>query len=110
MKMNTQTKEIGPEPALKEMSTDALERKIAQEADFAQNACNLSGVVRSFARVTEILWELSRRQSPQSGNMEDVNRHPVSVYFASKIASLTGCEDFETFSIAFDWIENKKGG
>lgn len=63
-----------------------------------QDACNLSGVVRSFAKITEVLWEEAR--SLKLGT-KFVNEHPISVLFASKIASLTGCEQPMLFSQAY---------
>jgi hypothetical protein len=77
---------------------------LAQAAQLAidiQDACNLSGVVRSFAEVTETLWADSRANNRGTSG---VNHHPVSVLFASKIGDLTGvgCGDLDTFNTAYD--------
>lgn len=71
----------------------------AQRALQVQDACNLSGVVRSFSLITEILWTEARAQ----GHGTDwVNRHPIAVMFSSKIASLCGSEDLSALSKAMD--------
>ena len=62
-------------------------KEAAEMAISVQNACNLSGVVRSFAKITEVLWEEANKQGKGT---DWVNRHPVSVLFSSKINSLTG--------------------
>ena len=38
-------------------------------------------------------------------NTDDRNRHPISVLFSSKIASLTGSEDFQNFSRAYGEVK-----
>jgi hypothetical protein len=63
------------------------EQQLINEAIQVQNACNLSGVVRSFALITERLWTLSRENNVGT---EWVNTHRVSRLFASKIQSLAG--------------------
>lgn len=64
-----------------------------------QNACNLSGVVFSFARHMQTLCDMGL-------DTDAKNRHPVSVLFSSKIASLTGSEPMEGFSLAHDAANN----
>ena len=67
-----------------------------REAIDVQGACNLSGVVRSFARATEVLeafgratdvlWDVARHY----GHATDwVNRHPVCRLFAEQVVWLT---------------------
>jgi hypothetical protein len=74
-------------------------QQLAQLALDVQDACNLSGVVRSFAQVTEDLWVEARRQ----GFATDwVNQHPVSKLFADKIADLARVRDFVEYSRAHD--------
>ena len=60
---------------------------IYAEALAVQDACNLSGVVHSFARVFEII-----RAEPGNHGTDYVNKHPVCVLFADKIAHLTGTQ------------------
>lgn len=64
-------------------------QQAAQAALDVQTACNLSGVVRSFARITETLWAEARNRSQGT---EWVNKHPIAQLFAVQIAHLaTGC-------------------
>lgn len=62
-------------------------QKAAQEALQCQNACNLSGVVHSMSR-----WMTEIRQEQPMGT-DDLNRHPVVVLFADKIAQLAGVQN-----------------
>ena len=60
------------------------------EAYQVQDACNLSGVVHSFSNAITDL---------RANGIKDtaaINSHPVSVMYASKIASLTRQRDFKT--------------
>lgn len=67
------------------MSEDKrTEQELIVEAWQVQDACNLSGVVLSFARAMERLCQLV----PSSTG--DRNTHIVSKLYASKIQSLTG--------------------
>ena len=52
----------------------------------AQDACNLSGIVHSFAN---ILTDLQVEAAEQGEGTEWVNNHPISILFADKIADLT---------------------
>lgn len=60
-----------------------------------QDACNLSGVLHSFLRNVQELRDMDL-------SSEDINRHPVSVLFSSKVASLTGSESATTFHKAYE--------
>jgi hypothetical protein len=63
-----------------------------------QDACNLSAVVKSFAKVTEDLWILAR----DKGEGTDwVNNHPVSCLFAHKIADLSNCTNQSNMEYAW---------
>ena len=70
------------------------EAELAREALQVQDACNLSGVVRTFARVTADLWVIANSKNEGT---EWVNRHPVSRAFADKIISMSGDLDFDTY-------------
>lgn len=74
--------------------TERTEQELLKEAIFVQDACNLSGVAHSFSRAMSEL----RRLHPNEGT-DFFNRHPVAVLYASKIASLTCCDD--NFSEAY---------
>jgi hypothetical protein len=64
-----------------------------------QDACNLTGVLYSWARVGPVLWAEANRLGKGT---DWVNSHPVNILFASKLASLTHCESASTFSTAWD--------
>jgi hypothetical protein len=59
---------------------------LAAEALAAQDACNLSGVVHSFAEVLDDLW-LHAQAAGQGTDW--VNRHPITRAFVGKLASLS---------------------
>lgn len=64
--------------------------KALEDALVVQNACNLSGVVFSWARHMQAVCDAAN----QYGKGTDwKNHHPVNVLFASKVASLTGSEE-----------------
>jgi hypothetical protein len=65
-------------------------KALAREALDVQDACNLSGVVRTFARVVGDLWSLA---NAAGGGTEWVNRHPVSKVWVDKLASLAGVQN-----------------
>ena len=63
--------------------------KLAKEALAVQDACNLSGVVHSFAQAMTKLGEVARAEGKGT---EWKNTHPVAVLFADKVAHLTGTQ------------------
>jgi len=65
------------------------------EAYKVQDACNLSGVVKSWARCLDTVWEKHRETGTSA-----VNSDPVCILFASKVAQLTNCEDAPTLAEA----------
>lgn len=75
-------------------------QKVAADALQVQDAVNLSGVVRSFAQATEVLWAEAREQGKGT---EFVNHHPVSRLFAEAIACLAGggSGDFASYHAAY---------
>lgn len=73
-------------PAMLEAYKDAL---------FCQDACNLSGVLYSFSRHMKTLCD-------EIPDTKSRNTHPVAKLFASKIASLTACD--EMFEMNYDHI------
>ena len=75
-------------------------RNIYQDALDVQNACNLSGVLKSWASHVDAIWT-EVRANPQSGT-DAFNHHPVNVLFASKVASLTGSESTNGFHEAYE--------
>lgn len=77
-------------------------QELAKEVIAVQDACNLSGVVHGFSRAMTDLW--NNLQSTGAGTAE-INRHPISIMWSSKIESLTQSQDFNTFSDAYDWCK-----
>jgi hypothetical protein len=73
-------------------------RRIYADALLVQDACNLSGVVRSWAEYMETIWAEARAKGLGT---DYVNTHPVNVLFASKVASLTRCESPLVYSDAY---------
>lgn len=80
------------------------EKELAQLALDVQDACNLSGVVGSFARVTQDLWEIARANNKGT---EWVNQHYVSVLFADKIADLTRRDFANAYAACMAKVEGK---
>ena len=75
-----------------------LLRKLASDAIAVQDACNLSGVVFSFAKAMQSLCDMGLDTAQR-------NEHPIAILFSSKIASLTGSEHSLVFSKAYDWAK-----
>lgn len=68
----------------------------------AQSACNLSGIVRALAEVTDRLWAEARAMGKGT---EHVNRHPISRLYAEHIAYLSGAgtpSNAESYAAAYD--------
>jgi hypothetical protein len=64
-----------------------------------QDACNLSGVLRT--------WGTDVRDAVNAActlGTDQRNHHPVHVLFANKLADLTGqsCGDVESYGVAYD--------
>jgi hypothetical protein len=63
-----------------------------------QDACNLSGVLTTWAKIMEkINYEARERNEATDWR----NSHPINVLFASKVASLTNSEITAKFSEAY---------
>jgi hypothetical protein len=75
-------------------------REAAQEALTAQDAVNLSGVLRSFAEiVSEVIWPEARRLGLGTSF---VNEHPICTLFLVKLSDLNGGE--AEYSRAYDAV------
>src|SRR5258708_33039861 len=83
---------------------ETLTRRDYQDALDVQDACNLSGVVFAFARVMQKICNESN--APNRGR-DWKNTHPIAVLYASKIASLTGCEMDMRYSNAYNRIQQE---
>jgi hypothetical protein len=81
---------------------------IYRHAMDAQSACNLSGVVKQFARDLDDIWAEVRAAG---GGTDQVNRHPVSRLYAEQIAFLSGSGmgDSETYHAAYTAVCEKLG-
>lgn len=86
-------------PTWKEMAEAALQ---------VQDACNLSGVVKSFATVvSQVRYRLEHEGN---GGTDAINNHPVCVMWSSKIGSLTSSESTRAFREAYEWACERKAG
>ena len=82
------------------MSDERLSAKDYQDAVYAQDACNLSGIVHTFSRVMTKIWAEARATG--NDNTDWVNMHPIAVLYASKVGSLANSEDMRSYSDAYD--------
>lgn len=80
------------------MTTKFDEKKWANDAILVQDACNLSGVAISFARMLREMCDADMDTTKR-------NTHPLSILFSSKIASLTGSESMLQFSKAYEYAK-----
>lgn len=81
-----------------------LTKRDYQNAIDVQYACNLCGVVQSFAKVMcKILHD--------TGSTDAANKHPIAILYADKIASLTGTQGaaFDAFQAAYGACVSKGG-
>jgi hypothetical protein len=78
-------------------------KELAEQALAVQDACNLSGVVISFATIIKEVR--ARLEEEKQGGTDNVNTHPVCVLFADKIAHLTGTQSLgnDVVSAAYTW-------
>ncbi len=83
-------------------------RDTLQQVWFAMDACNLSGVVHSWAAWVSLLWQEAQRL----GRGTDwVNQHPVNVILADKLRQLARSSagtDRETW--AYEWTAGRVAG
>jgi hypothetical protein len=70
-------------------------KELAQEALDVQNACNLSGVAQSFARVLVVL-------GPLTNGTEARNAHPIVRVYLDKMVSLAGASTSADWNAVFD--------
>jgi hypothetical protein len=83
--------------------------QLAQDALNVQDACNLSGVVHGFSRAITDLRALIPKAST-----DEINKHPICLLWADKIAHLTGTQvhatDSLAFSRAYQWVDAASRG
>lgn len=81
-------------------------KELAQRAIDVQTACNLSGVVISFADDIRVLRQ--HLQAEGNCSTDTVNMHPMCVLYATQIAYLAGtsgigCERADEWNKAYNW-------
>lgn len=77
-------------------------QELAQQSLDCQDACNLSGVVISFAKGMDVLWAEAREHGHGTGW---INRHPIVTLFIDKLASLNGSQgDSSVVFSAYDKV------
>jgi len=74
--------------------------QIAQSALDAANACNLQGVVNTFAKDLARLREIARIEGWSSTLA--INTHPISVLYSQAIGNMTGSESASAYAEAYD--------
>jgi len=80
-----------------------LEPKDYADAIQVQDACNLSGVVHKFSRIMTKIWEEARKDENKGYGTEWVNKHPIAVMYAEKIAHLTTGQTLPGTAINAAW-------
>jgi len=81
------------------MTDEQLTPHDYQSALDAQSACNLSGLVFSFASVIKRIWAEARA----GGHGTDwVNRHPISRLYAEQIMHLAAGYSDDSYTKAYD--------
>jgi len=86
------------------MEKEFLTNRDYELAILVQDACNLSGVAHSFSKVVTKIWN----EADRLGKGTDwVNTHPIVILYANKISSLSGSENFPSFSKAYKLCEEK---
>jgi len=82
-----------------------LTKKHFQQALDVQFACNLSGIVQSFSKTLDHIWEEARA----CGHGTDwVNKHPICRLYAEQIAYLSGggsTMDGNSYREAYNTVE-----
>ena len=63
-----------------------LNKRFYKDAIDVQDACNPLGVTKGFAQVTQAIWDDMPEGTAKS--MDALQRHPVFVMWAAKIASM----------------------
>ena len=84
-------------------------KQAAETALFVQDACNLSGVLRSMTDIVfETLWPIAH----ETGKGTDwVNQHPIVSLFLSKLSSLNRTQGDEIwFSRVYDEVDRLAHG
>ena len=62
-------------------------KNAARESLEIQDACNLAGVVKTFSKVCDVLWEHAHKNGLGTAY---VNQHPIVRLYVNKLLSLAG--------------------
>jgi hypothetical protein len=82
---------------------EGLTPNVYSMAIFAQDGCNLSGIVHDFSRVVSKVWD----EAHKIGKGTDwVNTHPLCVLYADKIQSLAKTSE-GSYHIAYDYCKEQ---
>lgn len=84
-------------------------KELAQEALDVQDACNLSGVIHGWSRSITDLRAIVEKETGASFSTDTLNRHPVNVLWADKVASLAGVttasvRTFDAYYKCREWV------
>jgi len=95
---------IEQDKAMKKTETETRDRvkkmkRMYYDAIQVQDACNLSGVVFSFARHMQTLCDMGL-------DTDAKNLHPVSILFVDKLADLAGRPGYSEFHDAYQEAKN----
>lgn len=84
-------------------------KELAEDALAIQDACNLSGVVISFAQVVKDVRALLEAEGKASTQL--INNHPVCRLWADKIAALTDTQmlGHDNVGHAYRWAFEQVG-
>lgn len=91
--------------------------QLAQEAIDIQNACNIRGVSKSFAKIVDEVYDLIQADAESCPisftRYENIRTHPIVRLWASKIHDMAcmGVSDGDAYAHAYDACEKlAKGG
>ena len=87
-------------------------QQAAQKAIDMQDACNLSGLVNDFPRITHAIWEEANRLGKGT---EFVNTHPIVILVLDKLCDLARMDHFsgrsmEIFGKAYEECKKLANG
>lgn len=88
------------------------EVNIYEQTILMMDACNLSGLARSFSK--EIVPAIREEVRSNGGGTQEVNTHPLAVLWTTKMASLAAGECLcffctEIFRRAYDEVKKRAG-
>jgi hypothetical protein len=83
-----------------------LDKKDYQDAINVQDACNLSGVVKSLARVMDKIWDEAREGNRGT---DWVNRHPIVRLYIEQLVYLNhgGMGDSDSYQSSYAMVKKR---